>query len=238
MPDKTSFLTFLTHSLSASGAIIALFALDAVYIGAWERTFLWLGLALIIDGIDGPIARWVGVKNRSRFSGARIDLIVDYLNYVFVPAIAFIKLAFLPFVPSLVLASFMLLSALFHFSDTMSKSEDHSFLGFPAIWNVVVFYLIIFQPSALLTFTIISLFAALTFLPLRWSHPFRNRRFRSLTLIATMAGAMAALWILNVGFPAPAPAARIILAVAAFYGLILVILNATIWRDVRGIDEL
>jgi len=238
MLDKTSILTFLTHSLSASGAIIALLALDAVYAGKWELAFLWLGLALIIDGIDGPIARWVGVKNRSRFSGARIDLIVDYLNYVFVPAIAFIKFAFLPLTPSMVLAALMLLSALFHFSDTMSKSEDHSFVGFPAIWNVVVFFIIVFQPSTALISAIVLLFAALTFIPFRWSHPFRNRRFRNLTLIVTMAGAAAALWILSVGFLTSAPTARIVLAIAACYGLTLVVLNATIWRDVRGIDDL
>ena len=230
MANKTSILTFLTHALSASGAIIALFAIDAVYGGQWENVFLWLGLALIIDGIDGPIARWVGVKNRPRFSGARIDLIVDYLNYVFVPAIAFYKFSLLPPSVSLLLAALMLMSSLFHFSDTDSKSGDHSFIGFPAIWNVVVFYLFAFHPSPVIASAIVIMFSALTFFPFRWSHPFRNVRFRALTLIVIIISAGAALWVLVSGFNAPASAARIVLGLGAGYGLVLVVLNASIWR--------
>ena len=234
MLNKTSILTFLTHSLSASGAIIAMFALEAIIDGQWERAFFWLGLALIIDGIDGPIARRVGVNLRPRFSGARIDLIVDYLNYVFVPVIAFVKFAILPPLASGVLAALILLSSMFHFSDTESKAVDHAFIGFPAIWNVLVFYLFVFQPSPIWTTIVIIIFACLTFVPFRWSHPLRNTRFRPLTLSVTFLASCAALWILTEGFLNAPQSAKVVLTLAALYGLILVALNATIWRDYRG----
>jgi len=230
MLNKTSIQTFLTHSLSASGAVIALMALEATYQSQWETVFFWLGLALFIDAIDGPIARSVGVGERPRFSGARIDLIVDYLTYVFVPAVLFIKSAFLPVAPSMILAAIILMSSLFHFSDTRSKAQDHAFVGFPAIWNIVLFYLYVFQPSPVWTALIILGFAVLTFIPFKWTHPIRIARHRPLTLCMTAAGSAAALWVLHRGFSSPSGAAQTVLAAAALYGLILVLLNATIWR--------
>lgn len=231
MAVKNSILIFLTHALSASGAIIGMLAVEAVYSANWELVFLWLGLALVIDGIDGPIARLVGTHSMPRFSGARIDLIVDYLNYVFVPAIALVKVAILPEVPSLVFAGLILVSSLFHFSDTQSKAVGYSFIGFPAIWNVVIFYLFVFQPAPVWTVIVLIVFIILTFIPFRWSHPFRNGRFRVLTLIMTLVGAIAAVWILLTGFSSSPAIAQFILGGGALYGLGLVVLNATIWRD-------
>ncbi len=232
MPNvsRQSMLLFLINSLTASGAVIALMGLEAVYERQWETAFIWLGLALVIDAIDGPIARSFKVQSDQRFSGGRLDLIVDYLNYVFVPAVALVKSGMLPVHQSLFMASVILLTSLYHFSDTRSKAEDHSFTGFPAIWNVVIFYLFIFQPSKPGAAIVILIFAALTFMPLRWAHPVRNRKLRPLTLLVTALGAAASIWIVSVGFDAEAPVARIILAVAALYGFCLVALNGTLWR--------
>jgi len=200
-------------------------ALDTAYRGQWEIVFLWLGLALIVDGIDGPIARRFNIDAAGRFSGGRIDLIVDYLNYVFIPAVVLAKSGIVPGVPGLILAGLILLSSLYHFSDTRSKAEDHSFIGFPAIWNVVIFFIFVFQPSALLAITIIAIFAGLTFVPLRWSHPVRNVRLRLATMVVTALGAGASIWIVFNGFQTEAPLARTILALAAFYALALVAVN-------------
>ena len=233
MPNNSrqSIIVLLVHCLTASGAIIAFIALEAVYRGQWETAFLWLGLALVIDAIDGPIARRFEVGSTGRFSGARIDLIVDYLNYVYVPAIALVKSDMLPGPQSLVLAGLILLSSLYHFSDRRSKADDKSFIGFPAIWNVVIFYLFVFQPSAWAATAIIAIFIGLTFVPLRWSHPVRNVRLRPATLIVTALGAAASIWIAQAGFQLEAPLARTILIGAALYGLALVALNATLWRN-------
>ena len=216
---------FLVHGLTASGAVIAFMALDTAYRGQWEITFLWLGLALIIDGIDGPIARRLKIDPDGRFSGGRIDLVVDYLNYVFIPAVVLAKSGIVPGVQGLILAGLILLSSLYHFSDTRSKAEDNSFIGFPAIWNVVIFFMFVFQPSSLLATIIILIFAILTFVPLHWSHPVRNVRQRLLTIFVITIAAGASIWIVFNGFHAEAAIARIILAIAAFYGLALVVIN-------------
>ena len=80
------------HLFTALGAVCGLFAALAAFDGAWERMFIWLGVALVIDGIDGTFARMAHVEERlPRFSGERLDLVVDYVTYVFVPALALLR---------------------------------------------------------------------------------------------------------------------------------------------------
>src|SRR5436305_12231867 len=79
----------LVTRFTALGAVCALFATRAVLAGAWEQVFAWLGLALFIDGADGTFARMANVSTKlPRFSGDRLDMIVDYVTYVFVPVLA------------------------------------------------------------------------------------------------------------------------------------------------------
>ena len=113
------------HLFTAVGAVVALLATRAMLNGAWEEAFGWLGLALLIDGIDGPFARRTQVAVRlPRFSGERLDLIIDYLTYVFVPALMLLQAGYLTGLSGLILASLILLSSLYHFSDTGSKCES------------------------------------------------------------------------------------------------------------------
>ena len=122
----------LVHAFTALGAVCALLAVRAVIAGAWETVFVWLGIALIIDGIDGTFARLAKVSEHlPRFSGERLDLVVDYLTYVFVPALALVQAGYLPGALGLLLAALILLSSLFHFADTQSKSDDNCFVAFP-----------------------------------------------------------------------------------------------------------
>src|SRR5262245_60019917 len=112
----------LVHFFTALGAVCALLAARAAIAGAWEAVFGWLGLARVIDGVDGALARQVQVERRlPRFSGERLDLVVDYTTYVFVPALALLQAGFLTGLWGVVLASLILLSSLFHFCDTESK---------------------------------------------------------------------------------------------------------------------
>ena len=130
------------HVLTASGAVLALLALRAVHQGDWQMMFVWLGAALIVDAVDGPLARRLSVKTvLPRFSGERLDLIVDYLTYVAVPAYALTEATLLPEAARLPAASAILLSSLFHVADLDSKTEEGYFVGFPAIWNIVLLYL-------------------------------------------------------------------------------------------------
>ena len=138
------------HLLTATGAAFALLALIAASRGDWQWMFVWLGVALIVDAVDGPLARRVDVTRvLPRFSGERLDLIVDYLTYVVVPAFALSQADLLPQAFRLPAGSAILLSSLFHIADQDSKTKEGYFVGFPAIWNVVLLYLFALEPYAL-----------------------------------------------------------------------------------------
>jgi phosphatidylcholine synthase len=125
------------HLLTATGAAFALLALIAASRGDWQWMFVWLGVALIVDTVDGPLARRVGVTRvLPRFSGERLDLIVDFLTYVAVPAFALSQSNLLPEAFRLPASIAVILSSLFHMADQESKTKDGYFVGFPAIWNV------------------------------------------------------------------------------------------------------
>lgn len=217
-----NFAAIAVHALTALGSVLALLAALAVAAQQWEMVFVWLGLALFVDGIDGPFARAVDVKRRlPRFSGEILDLVIDYLTYVFVPVLVLLAAGRLPdgFL-AIGLAAAILLSSLFHFSDTASKSDDLAFVGFPAIWNVVVFYVLALDLARTTTAVVIVVAVALTFVPLHWVHPLRVVVLRPLTMVATMVWAVAAAVTLWFGFPAP-PLVQLLLCSIAVYGILL-----------------
>ena len=151
------------HLFTALGAVCGLLAALAAFDGAWEEMFAWLGIALVIDGIDGTFARLTHVEERlPRFSGERLDLVVDYVTYVFVPALALVRAGYLSGTIGLAFAAAILLSSLYHFSDLASKGEDYSFVGFPAVWNLVAFYIFALSLPAWVTFVIVAAPAATT----------------------------------------------------------------------------
>lgn len=205
------------HLFTALGAVCGLFAALAAFDGAWERMFAWLGAALIIDGIDGSFARLTRVDERlPRFSGERLDLVVDYVTYVFVPALALVRAGFLDGTVGLALAAAILLSSLFHFSDLASKGDDYSFIGFPAVWNLVAFYPFALGLPPWLTWVIVTICVVLTFLPMHWVHPFRVVRLRLVTLAVTLAWAVAAIAAVLHGFPASRWSQAVLLVAAAY----------------------
>jgi phosphatidylcholine synthase len=219
----------LVHVFTALGVVCALFAAVAMVDHQWERFFVWLGVALFIDGVDGSLARIADVKAQlPRFSGERLDLVIDYVTYVFLPALAMLLAGFLPGWLGLVLASLVLLSSLFHFSDTQSKAGDHSFIGFPAIWNAIAFYVFAFQMSPTVVAVLVLIFVILTFVPMHWAHPMRTARLWPLTIAAMLLGATAAFEALQAGFPASGPVRAALAAVAA-YGIGLTLLQN--WRS-------
>lgn len=218
---REPWIAGLVHLFTALGVVCALMATLALVDRAWERMFLWLGLAFLIDGIDGTFARAARVKEvLPRFSGEQLDLVVDYVTYVFVPVLAMIQAGFLPGLWGLVLAALALLSSLFHFSDLESKSEDLSFVGFPAVWNIVAFYVFALALAPWATAILVMACVALTFVPLRWVHPLRVKRLRTVTLMLCLVWSLAALWTVLKGFPAGLGDGAILIAVAV-YGLLL-----------------
>lgn len=216
----------LVHILTALGVVCALGATLAVANGNFELMFIWLGAAFFIDGIDGPLARFVEVKRRlPRFSGETLDLVIDYLTYVFVPVLAILKADLLPAPISLILCTAILLSSLYHFAETASKADDNSFVGFPAIWNVVVFYLFVMQAGPWLAGVICLVCVLLTFVPAKWVHPMRVQSWRPVTLSALLiwfAAAGAAVWS---GLDAAPVWTQAVLVVVAVYALTLPVLT-------------
>jgi phosphatidylcholine synthase len=192
---RVRVLAFSIHVLTALGAALALLALLAAASGNWPLMFLWLGLALIIDAVDGPLARAVGVAQQlPRWSGDVLDLVVDYTTYVFVPAYAIAAGGLMPVALAVPAAVIVVITGTLYFADRTMKTGDNYFRGFPAVWNVIAFYLLMLKPPAIACAAAVALFAALTFVPVRFIHPFRVRRFRAptvalLTLWAILAGA-------------------------------------------------
>ena len=168
----------------------------------WQMMFVWLGIELLVDTIDGPLARRFDAKRvLPRFSGERLDLIVDYLTYVAVPAFVFAESGFLPEDFRLPAAIAILMSGLFHFSDLESKTEEGFFVGFPAIWNVVLLYLFVLGLTPTLALAIVAGLVVLTFVPILCVHPLCVVRLRIMTMLVTLICVCAAIVAMANLFP-------------------------------------
>ena len=209
------------HLLTASGAVLALLALGAAYRGDWHMMFVWLGAALVVDAVDGPLARAFKIETLfPHFSGERLDLIVDYLTYVVVPAVALTEAALLPEAARLPAAASILLSGLFHVAALTSKTDDGYFVGFPAVWNIVLLYLFALEPAPSVSLAIVTLFVLLTFVPLLAVHPFRVSRFRPLTCAVTALWGIAAAFAVANPFPSPRWIQVLLIATAIYLACI------------------
>lgn len=183
-PPFANVLAFGVHIFTASGAALALFALMAAIERNWSVMFLLLGAALFVDGIDGMIARRLDVAQRlPRWSGEILDLVVDYLTYVFIPAFVVVASGLLPPLAAIPCAVAIIISGALYFADREMKTKDNFFRGFPAVWNVPVFYLLLLEPDPWIAAAGIALLAAATFLPVPFVHPFRVARLRVLTIV-------------------------------------------------------
>lgn len=171
---------FGVHILTALGAALAFLALSAAVGEQWSLTFLWLGLAVVVDAIDGPLARRVRVAELlPRWAGDVLDLVVDFLAYVFVPAYVIAR-GLLTGLPGLLAGVLIVVTGVLYFSDRSMKTADNYFRGFPAVWNIVAFYLFLLRPDPWIVGSIIAALAVLTFVPLVFIHPFRVAKFRTL----------------------------------------------------------
>lgn len=174
------------HALTASGGVIGLLALIALIQGDFRGMLLWLGLALVVDGFDGPLARLARVEEVTpRFDGAALDLVVDYFNYSVIPALAIWRFGLVPEGFELLAAGFAIATALYCFGNKDMKTDDYYFRGFPAVWNLVILYFYLIGSNPWFNLAVIGALGILTFLPLKFVHPLRVRRGRGLTLAMT-----------------------------------------------------
>ena len=177
---------YLVHLFTALGVVFGFLALLATVNLEIPEAFLWLALALFVDGVDGTLARAANVKENTPYiDGAILDNIIDYLNYVVVPVFIFYTLNMVP-EPFLFLSSAaILLVSCFTFINTETKTEDFYFSGFPANWNIVILYFYILDSTQWINLFFVLLFCVLTFIPLKYVHPFRVVEFRKITLLIT-----------------------------------------------------
>lgn len=174
---------FSVHLLTASGSFLAFLSLVSAAEKQWTAMFLWLGLALFVDGIDGPIARKLDVKEvLPTWSGELLDNIIDYVTYVLIPAFALYQSGFMGEGLSFLSAAIIVVSSAIYYADTGMKTKENFFRGFPVVWNMIVFTLFVIEPGEYVSFAVVVVAAILSFVPLNFLHPVRVKRLRPLNL--------------------------------------------------------
>lgn len=223
-------LAWAVHAFSATGAVLALFALVAIDGHRWTEALLWLFAALIVDGVDGTLARAARVKAAApRIDGDALDLVVDYLNYVFVPTMFMLEAELLPAPAALPLAALIQLSSVYVFARRDMKTADGYFRGFPALWNIVALYLFAARIDPAVAAATVAALVALTFAPIHFAHPLRSPDYRPLPAMLGLAWTASTLALL---LPVGAAARPLLLAVSAVSATLIVGLG--LLRTLRG----
>lgn len=180
---------FTVHIFTATGAALAFLAMILATGGHWAAMFLCLGLALVVDGADGPMARAFDVKKAlPRWSGETLDLVVDFTTYVFVPAYAIAASGLLPQLLAIPAGVVVVISGALYFADGEMKTNDNYFRGFPAVWNLAAFYLYLIEPPEWIAAIAVAALAGLSFTPVKFLHPLRVQHWRTFNI------ALLALW--------------------------------------------
>ena len=208
---------FSVHIFTALGAGIALLALLEAVREHWAAMFAWLGLALIIDAVDGPIARRLDVVHvLPNWSGDVLDLVVDFVTYVFVPAYAITASGLLLPLAAPLLGMGIAVSGALYFADRRMKAADNHFRGFPGLWNAAAFYLFLLHLPPALSSLGIAILIVLTFVPFHVLHPIRVVRLRTVTLSLLVAWAVLAMVTLASDFDVATPVTVGLCAIAAW----------------------
>jgi len=189
------------HLFTATGAVFAMLAMLAAVDAKWDLMFVWLVVAFFVDGVDGPLARRYHVKRYApEFDGVLLDLIIDYLTYVFIPAFALFKSGLMDGWTGWVAIILITFASALYFADTRMKTKDNSFSGFPGCWNMVVLVIFSLEPNFWISLTLVSALAVAMFVPLKFIHPVRTERWRGVSLPMALAWTFFAGWAAWVDF--------------------------------------
>ena len=193
----TPILPWIAHLYTATGAVIALLATGMTFAHNFRAVFIYFAVATFVDGTDGMLARALHVKERlPRFDGAKLDDIIDYLMYVFIPALVVWQADLAP-APFPICAA-MVLSSAYGFAQADAKvvSTDHFFTGFPSYWNIAVIYLYVAQLSQRTNAIVLTVLAVLVFVPIRYIYPTRTVAFKWPTLVLGTIWGVVFTWII------------------------------------------
>lgn len=200
--SKDAIWAFGVHVLTASGAFLAFLSLVATAENRFVAAFFWLGMALAVDGVDGPLARKLEVKKWwPHWSGDMLDSVVDYVTYVIIPAFILYQSGLMGRHLSFAAAALIVITSAIYYADTRTKTADYGFKGFPICWNMLVFTLFLASPSEYLSLAVVIISAILIFVPVIFVHPVRVQVFRPLTLgvfgVWSLASVLALLYQLD-----------------------------------------
>ncbi len=222
-------ISFLVHCFTASGMIAVMLSVDAVWRGQGEQALLWLGVALLIDAVDGTLARMARVvQNLPHIDGAVLDHVIDYASYCFVPALMVYRFGLVPAGFEVFAACLILVASLYVFANRNLKTSAHDFRGFPALWNIVVFYMVVFETPLMFNLILCCVLSGLIFAPIIVLHPLRVVALRGVTRI------FAALWLIMAGsYLLYAPLVETMSANLAFAVISMYFAGLCVWRTVR-----
>ena len=192
-------LAWAVHLFTATGLFAGFLAILSINERDWRTAMFWLFVALVIDGVDGTIARWFKVKKvLPKMNGTTIDFVVDFVNYAVIPAYLFYSAELVPMAWNLPCTAIILLVSALYYGKVEMVSEDMYFIGFPVLWNLVVFYLIfIFQFPPIINVVLVVFFAILHFIPIKYAYPSQATKFRVGVLIMSAVYLIVMLLILN-----------------------------------------
>ena len=188
-------MAWLAHLYTATGLIFGFVALSEVAAEHFRAAFLWLFVALLVDATDGWFARALQVERLPSFSGARLDDIVDYVTYVFVPAYLLYRAGSIAPAAALPVTSAILLASAYGFASSEAKTADHFFTGFPSYWNIVALYLFLARMPGWVNALILLTLCGFVFVRTTYVYPSRMSTLRSLTIVAGSAWGALLLWM-------------------------------------------
>ena len=185
--SKDKIAAWAVHGFTASGAVLGFLAIISIFNNDQTSSFLWLGLALLVDGLDGTIARKVGVSDKAtNIDGSMLDNLVDYLNYVIIPSLMIYWFQMVPNGWEIIVPAGIFAVSLYTFANINMKTEDYYFSGFPALWNIVVLYFYILNTNQYINLIVIIFLSILTFIPIKFVHPLRVKKLRNITIFCTI----------------------------------------------------
>ena len=185
--DKNKIAAWAVHGFTTSGAVLGFLALISIFNNDQVGAFLWLGLALLVDGLDGTIARKVDVtKIIPTIDGSTLDNLIDYLNYVIIPSLMIYWFQMVPHGWEIIIPAAIFAVSLYTFANINMKTRDYYFSGFPALWNIVVLYFYILNTNNYINLIVVFSLLILTFIPLKFVHPLRVKKLRNMTIFCTI----------------------------------------------------
>lgn len=229
------FQAWAIHVLTASGVVFGLLSLSAIQRGDAPWALIWLGVALVVDGFDGPLARRYRVDEvLPRVDGAILDHVIDYVTYALIPALFIYRFELMPAGWDMAAAAYIMVTSLYCFANKDLKTQDNFFTGFPAAWNLVVVHMHIVASSPGLNLAVVAALGVLTFVPVKFIHPCRVAFLRPVTIPLTVVWSLLGLYLILASAGARDLAAASPLAFWSFLAISAYLVAISILRSAWG----